>query len=834
MLEENREKGAYYTPKEIVHYMCQESLLLYLKNELLGKDAPMKGVIWSDSRSTDEQELEGFVRYKDRGKKDNFIYKNGRAIERALQKVRICDPAIGSGAFPMGLLYEIFHCHVELDLTQDYAQLKKDIIHHCIYGVDKDSGAVDIARLRFWLALVVDEQEPQPLPNLDFKIMQGDSLLESFEGIDLSKLLGGIKPKGQASLFGMLNEPTVEFNSKAKEKLSQWLDDFFEPQSTQQKSDLKEKIDSLIHRELNKAIESYKEKILDDLDEYQRKLKLEQSLKRPGLKFQKEITRLNAEKLASEAKQIQLAEWQERPERPFFLWHTWFREIFDRGGFDIVIGNPPYVQLQRLGFYTDKLQAAGYETFVRTGDLYCLFYEQALRLLRDGGVMAYITSNSWLKTIYGQPLRRYFVQHSTPVALLNFEDAQLFKAAIVETNILLALKGKHNVKTRAVALSKNTDMDIPLFELLFKNGDVIDNLSEKEWIIGNVEQAFLKSKMEQIGIQLGELPISINFGIKTGFNEAFIIDGEKMRELILKDPKNEEVIKPVIRGRDVQKYFYRESNLWIIISKYRDNENFVKNYPIVAEHLKTHESKLRQRGQVTNGQHHWIELDNNPTDKYFQKIETEKLIWGELSDRPKFAFDLNKLYPEATLFFMIGQRLKFILGILNSQIGEWYFNQISTTSGMGTNRWKKNKVEQLPIPPSTPEQEQKIERLVEYVLWANASLQENPGPEARQRADYLEQIINGLVYELYLPEQLQEAKLSIFEHLGMLPPLEKGHEADIIEAVFQRLFDKTHKVRNALFYLRIIPEVRLIMEGVNKQKYDPSLIKWEDDHEYVS
>ena len=838
LLEENREKGAYYTPKEIVHYMCQESLLLYLKNELLGKQAPYKGVVWSDSRATDEQELEHFVRFKERGRKESFIYRNGRTIEKALQQVRICDPAIGSGAFPMGLLYEIFHCHVELDLTHDYAQLKKDIIHHCIYGVDKDSGAVDIARLRFWLSLVVDEQEPQPLPNLDFKIMQGDSLLENFEGIDLSKLLEGSdqssKTGEQIALFSVVQEPTVEFNAQSKEKLSSWLDDFFEPQGGHQKAELQENIESLINRELDKAIQRYKTKLLFDLSEQRRSLAHAQAVKQSPPKVQKEIARLEAEVQNCEAKQTQLAEWQERPERPFFLWHTWFREIFDRGGFDIVIGNPPYVQLQRLGFYTDKLQAAGYETFARTGDLYCLFYEQALRLLSDGGVMAYITSNSWLKTIYGQPLRRYFVQHSTPVALLNFEDAQLFKEAIVETNILLALKGKHKVDTRAVAIGEDADGNKPLYEQLLENGDILTDLTDKEWIIGSALEGSLKKKIEDGKKVLGSLNVNINFGIKTGFNKAFIIDKLETFIELMKDPSSKEIIHPLLRGRDLKKYSYVYNDQWVIFTKRGTDINL---YPAIKEYLFEYYDEIRPRNSNEStgrkpGPYQWFEIQDNVA--YFREFAKPKILWGELSDAPKFSYDENGFYPEATLFFMTGEKLKYLLAILNSKVGEWYFNQISTTSGMGTNRWKKYKIEQLPIPNATPEQEQKIERLVEYVLWANANLQENPGPEARQRADYLEQIINGLVYELYLPEQLQEAKLSIFEHLGTLPPLEKGHEADIIEAAFQRLFDKTHKVRNALFYLRIIPEVRLIMEGVNKQKYDPSLIKWEDDHEYVS
>jgi hypothetical protein len=234
LLEENREKkGAFYTPKEIVHYLCQESLWQYLKTKLLPAARPAN-VVWSDSRDADERELEHFVRNKERGAKDGFIYKNARAIEAALREVRICDPAIGSGAFPMGLLYEVFHCHVELDLTKDLGKLKRDIIEHCIYGVDIDKGAVDIAQLRFWLALVVDENVPQPLPNLDYKIMQGDSLLERFEDIDLKELMSDeasseaeLGPKPGTDLFNTAWQTNLVFDKKEKKNAKKLLHEYY-------------------------------------------------------------------------------------------------------------------------------------------------------------------------------------------------------------------------------------------------------------------------------------------------------------------------------------------------------------------------------------------------------------------------------------------------------------------------------------------------------------------------------------------------------------------------------------------------------------------------------
>jgi hypothetical protein len=842
LLEENREKGAYYTPKEIVHYMCQESLLLYLK-ERLGlsaqsvdshADTPLS-IINSDSREADAHELEQFVRHKKRGKEAGFVNKNAPIIENLLKTVRICDPAIGSGAFPMGLLYEIFHCQVELDLTEHLAELKKEIIHHCIYGVDKDKGAVDIARLRFWLALVVDEDEPQPLPNLDYKIMQGDSLLERFEGIDLTNLLGengnsngnGTHTKTAPMLFETVQEPAVQFGDKDKVKLSRWLDRFFEPQRPEQKADLKDKIDRLINTELNEAIRRHKINLLLEAGEQKKSLQRELDLKRPGTKQQKEVARLEAEIVASEVKQERLAWWQERDEKPFFLWHTWFRDVFDRGGFDIVIGNPPYVQLQRLGHYSETLQLAGYDTFVRTGDLYCLFYEKALTMLLPGGVMAYITSNSWLKTLYGEPLRRYFVEKSTPVALLNFEDTQLFKAAIVETNILLAYKGEYQIETRALNIDEKADTDKALYEQVTQKGTVLQGLSNREWIIGDVASARLREKMKEGNILLVKLlelgRNKIKRGVTTGNNDVFILNKQEDIDIVSADSNSESIVFKMLRGRNLSQYSYTFANEKMLFTR-RGIQ--IEDYPSALMYLSKHKDILEPRPKDSNdknwigrkpGSYKWYEIQDETA--YFEDFFKPKIIWGELSDQPKFTYDSNGYFLNNTIFMMTGERLKFILAILNSKAAEWYFNQFSSTSGMGTNRWLRYKVEQIPIPNATPEQETQLEHLVDYMLWLKEKQQSGSSPHLQLLIDYTDQIINGLVYELYFPEALKQANMTLFEYLGNLPMLQEGEEESIIEVVFQRLVHKEHPMRNNLFYLQTIKEVKTIMEGLKSSKH---------------
>ncbi len=325
--------------------------------------------------------------------------------------------------------------------------------------------------------------------------------------------------------------------------------------------------------------------------------------------------------------------------------------------------------------------------------------------------------------------------------------------------------------------------------------------------------------MEEDKKRLIDMKININFGIKTGFNEAFIINEAIMNELITADTKNAQIIKRVLRGRDVQRYASNFSNFWIINSHNGVRQsnlpriNVIKDYPTIFHYFQQYQPQLEKR--LDKGEH-WSNLRNCA---YLGEFEKPKILWGELSDAPKFSYDDKGFYPEATLFFMTGEKLKYLLAILNSKAGEWYFNQISTTSGMGTNRWKKYKIEQLPIPAAKPEQKAALEQLVDYMLWLKETQLAGSSPDLQLRIDYIDQIINGLVYELYFTESFKQSNMTLFEHLGDLPLLEEGAQEQIIGAVFQRLSHKEHPLRNNLFYLRTINEVKTIMEGLKSSKY---------------
>lgn len=244
--------------------------------------------------------------------------------------------------------------------------------------------------------------------------------------------------------------------------------------------------------------------------------------------------------------------------------------------------------------------------------------------------------------------------------------------------------------------------------------------------VGDDGESLLMRKIESIGKPLKEWNISINYGIKTGFNEAFIIDTAKRDELVARDPKSAEIIKPILRGRDMQKYTYEFANKWMIITKYESNHYLQEKYPEIYNHLLQYELKLQARGQCTNkngqGQHHWLELDNNPTDNYLMQFEKEKILWGEISDKPKFSYENGSFYTEATSFIMTGENLKYLLAFLNSKLSKWYFERISTTTGMGTNRWKKFKLELLPI--AIADDETPFINLVDEILETKPKIKE--------------------------------------------------------------------------------------------------------------
>jgi adenine-specific DNA-methyltransferase len=253
---------------------------------------------------------------------------------------------------------------------------------------------------------------------------------------------------------------------------------------------------------------------------------------------------------------------------------------------------------------------------------------------------------------------------------------------------------------------------------------------------------------------LKELDIRINFGIKTGYNEAFIIDEAKKDELVGLDPKNAEIIKPILRGRDLKKYSFEFNKQWAICT-FPSLAIPIEDYPEIGNYFRQiGKKRLEQSGE--NGSrkkttNKWFETQDSIS--YWRDFEKPKIVWGEISDKPKFAYDDEGYYAEATTFLMTGEKLKFLMAILNSKVSEWYFKLIGTTTGMGTNRWKKYKIELLPIRIPTESQEQEIEHLVDTILKIKK------GNPSSNTAD-LENQIDQLVYELY---GLTEEEIRIVE-----------------------------------------------------------------------
>lgn len=376
LLEDNKDKGAFYTPKEIVRYMCQESLIAYLNTcTSIAGDKIRRFVISPEESVAD-------------------IPENKRPkLLSALESVKICDPAIGSGAFPMGLLNELLRCREALSGKHyNRAEIKKSIIQNNIYGVDIEKGAVDIARLRFWLSIVVDEDTPSPLPNLDYKIMQGNSLLESFMGVDLSKLTyekESKNDKGEISLFD-------DEKNRLQKTVSHLLTSYFSCFDHDKKVKLQQDISDTINKQLE--AQAYDATILQEL------------------------------------KNINLAE-----NNKFFLWHTWFSDVFNRddekNGFDIVIGNPPYVVVSD----TDKERIYNNYKTKDCLELYAYFFEHGINILHSNGVLSFITGALYKKGIKFESLRDFLEKNSQVLACRN-EGDEVFKNVNMPTSTILLYK----------------------------------------------------------------------------------------------------------------------------------------------------------------------------------------------------------------------------------------------------------------------------------------------------------------------------------------------------------------------------------------------------------
>lgn len=773
--------GSYYTPREIVDYMVTQSLINYFKTHL------------SDISDIDTKLSELFSRENQNNPFDETTTKK---LISLIEDLRIVDPAVGSGAFPMGILNKLVFILSKLDpqntlwketqIDAVYKNIKDPIlqkkiilqiekqfqeknpdygrklylIEKCIYGVDIQQIAVEIAKLRFFISLLVDEKiDPnkpnfgiEPLPNLDFKLMQGNSLIEK------------INPEFLGS--------TTDFErNNLVNKLRELKDKFFVTADFQQKKDLKNEIGSLI----NEIIEHDKKVALQKL-----KSRISSVKGQGKLFYDKKIAEKEEKEISAIEDKIRDMERTILPSPDkHFEWHINFSEVFqEKGGFDIVIANPPYIRQEKIK--NQKSVLKDYEVFNSTSDIYTYFYERGWQLLGPYGVLCFISSNKWMRAKYGENLRKFLKDKSEVLTLIDFGGYRVFEAT-VDTNIILFKKNKpskaHKIKFVNVKDIKDEDL-VPFIE---KNQNSIlqEALDDRCWTLADEKVLKLKGKIEKIGKPLKEWDVKIYRGVLTGFNEAFIITTEK-RDEILRNCKTEEerkrteeIIKPILRGRDIGRYYYRWAGLWMIkiesgwTNKNRGKEKpdiFFKNtLPSIYSHLVTFKDfKGKGKGLFDRDDQgdYWWELRSCD---YYAEFEKEKIVWQEMSNEPSFSMDNKKYYTNQTAYIATGKNLKYIIAMLNSKISHFYLQQLAYSLGEHANRWIKQYVECIFIPPIVSQNQhiaREIEKLVDKILSLTQSEDYLQNPQKQTQVKEYERQIDQLVYKLY---GLTEEEIKIVE-----------------------------------------------------------------------
>ena len=764
-----KQTGSYYTPREIVNYMTDESLVAYLKNELITRseaqstfvvttppsqldftkqadpvqrELDVETVSLSDEQKAGiEQKLRELFVYND--EPNPFDEAETEVLIETIDTLKILDPAVGSGAFPMGVLHKLVFILGKLDpgnvqwkdrqidrastipdpIARDsaindieaaFARNELDygrklyLIENCIYGVDIQPIATQIAKLRFFISLIVDQQIDdlldnrgvRPLPNLETKFVAANTLI-SVE-----------KP----AQFTFRN-PQIDRKEKELEDVRRRHFTARTPRTKAKYRDL----DAQIRTEIGELLEN------------------------EGFPHE------TIEKIAH------WDPYNQNASADFFD-PEWMFGI--RDGFDVVIGNPPYIQLQKDGGRLGRLYApCNFDSFTRTGDIYCLFYEKANQLSKKGGHVCFITSNKWMRAAYGKKLRDYFIEHTQPVQLLDM-GPDVFDAT-VDTNILLLQNTVSDARPAFTATTVGSDFDTHtdnIAQYLTDNGMAMELPSKGEsWTICSPAELALKRKIEDVGKPLKGWDINIYFGIKAGCSEAFVIDETKRDELVEQDPKSAEIIKPLLRGRDIKRYHVQWAGLYMLATGY--DLDIPNKYPAIYNHLETigeqiESGRIKARGKgVFNrddqGENWW----NLRTCTYYSEFEKEKVVYPNMTKFLPFVYDLDGFYTNQKTFIITGGNyLKYLTGYFNSRIAaKWIRDNCPELRG-GTRELSKVFFENISIPPITEANQHLVTQIETWVGQILAAKDTDPDADVSELENEIDQIVY-LLYDL-TPEEI--------------------------------------------------------------------------------
>ena len=786
-----RQTGSFYTPRPIVDHMVDQALKAYLADALCER--------LPDTSNEDAQAgLDILFAYTE--KTHAFSDAECSALIAAIDACNILDPACGSGAYPMGILHKLVFVLGKLDpnnekwrqrqihkaeeiedtqaretaiaaINQDFAQNALDygrklyLIENCIYGVDIQPIAIQIAKLRFFISLICDQKTStdrsrnlgiRPLPNLETKFVAANSLID----LDVKQVTGSMAA-------------TTELQN-LKQQLSQTRHRYFSAKTRAEKRRLQIQDDTL------------RKQILAELT---------------ALGYGGDI----------EKKRINWNPYDPFSVAEFFDPVTMFGSEL-QAGFDVVIGNPPYVQIQKFSSeHKQAWQAQNYSTYAATGDIYCLFYERGSRLLKPGGQLCFITSNKWMRAGYGEKLRHFFAKQVAVGEVIDFGGVAVFNSAMVDTAIVRLSKSTPAMHFPSAVLTRNFDLQQSLSDYMHGNAVPFETPANDadSWVVMPPERYRIKQAVQAQGVPLEKWHIQINYGIKTGYNEAFYITTAQRDAFIAQDPRCADLIVPLLRGRDIQRYGTEWPLLtdekWMINTHNgtKDQDippvNVKRDYPVLWRHLLAHQDKLEPR---TDQGEHWSNLRNCA---YLDEFKKPKIIYPNMTKYLPFYFDTAEHFYGNQKCFIVtteSESLPYLTAVFNSSLFRCCF--MDNFPNLGEDRRELSKIfmDKVPIKKPVAVQAALFETLVPLVQATKAKAQTASDPSHAIAADFLNHVIDACVMELYFAEHMAERNLAITAQVRAALPTQTPNTPEALSQAALDFYltanDAQHPIRNML------------------------------------
>ncbi|EDG1783409.1 class I SAM-dependent DNA methyltransferase [Campylobacter coli] len=786
-------EGSFYTPSFITSYMCKESITKVVLDKFNAQfDLDVKNI----------NELRKSLRKEDK-----------KAQKELLNSIKICDPAVGSGHFlvsalnvmlsiydELNLFNEEFYLEVQNDeilitnhkgefikykrpktpkdkahlIQQELFHTKKDIIENNLFGVDINPNSCEITKLRLWIELLKHSfyqsfddgnyHDLKTLPNIDINIKCGNSLVSYFEtGKSLS------------------HYPNIkERMGKYKRIVKDYKEGFYTDKSriNQEIKNLKISFKNFCFadkfkkemKSFNDKCEKYSKKYGNFLAVDDENLKFFVSANLTLFDFDEKEAAKEFANLKKEYDSI----FNLESNHPF-EWRFEFPEILDDDGnfkgFDLIIGNPPYIRQEELKELKSHL-AKNYKVYKGTSDIYTYFYELGFNVLKDrGGVLSYITSNKYTRAGYGEALREFLLKNVKFLEYTDLNGIKVFDSATVDTSILCFEKSKSkDNKFKYLALSneilKTCAYDIGLYKDFAEFSQ--NSLSKESFTFSDENTSALKAKIERIGTPLKEwYGLNINYGIKTGLNEAFIITTEKRNEILAncKDEAEKErtakLIRKMLRGRDIKRYSYEWAGLWVI-GTFPSLKINIEQYPALKQYLSQFLPHIEQSGEKgcrKKTSNKWFETQDNIA--YYEEFEKEKIVYPNMNKEFIAFFDNEFFLLNQKCFILSHQsnnkkELLYLTALLNSNVNFYYFKQIGAKLGASGYEMSKIFVEKLPIPKINSKNQKIADELINLADEILKAKEQDKSANTQE----LENKINSLVYKLY---NLTEEEIKIIE-----------------------------------------------------------------------